>query len=105
MQTGVNLAERTFPRLLDKLGWSRGEVHKVFTHQVGKAHRRLLLDRLQLSETLDFPTVEYLGNTGATALPTAVALGTAAGHVSPGENVALLGIGSGLSCVMLGMQW
>jgi len=34
----------------------------------------------------------------------AVALGMQAGHVHPGENVALLGIGSGLNCVMLGLE-
>lgn len=105
LHAGVNLAERTWPRLLQKLDWQAEDVQKVFTHQVGKAHRKLLLERLGIAESLDFPTVEYLGNTGATALPTAVALGTAARHVQPGENVALLGIGSGLSCVMLGLQW
>ena len=105
LHAGVNLAERTWPQLLNRLGWTSADVHKVFTHQVGKAHRKLLLDRLGLPESLDFPTVEFMGNTGSTALPTAAALGTAQGHVASGENVALLGIGSGLSCVMLGMQW
>ena len=105
LHAGVNLAQRTWPQLLNRLGWSPADVHKVFTHQVGKAHRKLLLDRLGLPESLDFPTVEFMGNTGSTALPTAAALGTEQGHVAPGENVALLGIGSGLSCVMLGMQW
>ena len=90
---------------MNRLGWNPSDVHKVFTHQVGKAHRKLLLDRLGLPESLDYPTVETLGNTGSTALPTAAALGAENGHVQPGENVALLGIGSGLSCVMLGMQW
>ncbi len=105
LHAGVNLAEQTWPLLLDQLGWTTADVHKVFTHQVGKAHRKLLLERLGLGAELDFPTVEFMGNTGATALPTAAALGSAQGHVKPGENVALLGIGSGLSCVMLGMQW
>ncbi len=105
LHAGVNLAQRTWPLLLQRLGWSQGDVQKVFTHQVGKAHRKLLLDRLGLSESLDYPTVEFLGNTGSTALPTAAALGIENGHVLTGENIALLGIGSGLSCVMLGMRW
>lgn len=105
LHAGVNLAQRTWPEFLHRLNWGQADVHKVFTHQVGKAHRKLLLDRLNLPEHLDYPTVEVMGNTGSTALPTAVALGTSKGHAKPGENVALLGIGSGLSCVMLGIQW
>jgi 3-oxoacyl-[acyl-carrier-protein] synthase-3 len=56
----------------------------VFTHQVGRAHRKLLLERLALPPERDYPVVEFLGNTGA---------------------AALLGIGSGLSSVMLGLEW
>lgn len=51
----------------------------------------------------DFPTVEFLGNTGAVALPMAAALGIERGHIEPGDNVALLGIGSGLNSLMLGL--
>jgi 3-oxoacyl-[acyl-carrier-protein] synthase-3 len=54
---------------------------------------------------LDFSTVEFLGNTGAAALPLTAALGIERGHIRPGDNVALLGIGSGLSALMLGMKW
>jgi 3-oxoacyl-[acyl-carrier-protein] synthase III len=105
LHAGVNLAERCWGRLLQRLSWGDGDVHKVFTHQVGRAHRKLLLERLGIPEQADFPTVEFLGNTGATALPMAAALGIERGHVSAGDHVALLGIGSGLSSVMLGLEW
>jgi 3-oxoacyl-[acyl-carrier-protein] synthase-3 len=105
LHAGINLAERTWQRFLPSLEWSAGDVTKVFTHQVGKAHRQLLLDRLGLDAAMDFPTVEFLGNTGAAALPTAAALGIEQGHVQSGDRVALLGIGSGLSSIMLGIEW
>ena len=60
---------------------------------------------LGLSPEIDFPSVEFLGNTGAVALPTAFALGVERGHVAAGDKVALLGIGSGLSSIMLGVEW
>lgn len=104
LHAGVNLAERTWSEFLRSVEWSPEQVTKVFTHQVGKAHRQLLLDRLGLNQSLDFPTVEFLGNTGAVALPTAAALGFEKGHVIPGDRVALLGIGSGLNSLMLGLQ-
>lgn len=104
LHAGVNLAERTWPEFLETLGWRGADVQRVFTHQVGRAHRRLLLERLGLPEEIDFPTVEQMGNTGAAALPTAAALGLERGHVRPGDRFALLGIGSGLNVLLLGLQ-
>ncbi len=105
LHAGVNLAERTWKQTKTTLGWQNESVNRVFTHQVGRAHRSLLLKRLNLSEELDYPTVEFMGNTGAAALPTAVALGLQADFVQPGDQLALLGIGSGLNCIMLGLDW
>ncbi|HEX6987482.1 MAG TPA: 3-oxoacyl-ACP synthase III, partial [Planctomycetaceae bacterium] len=105
LHAGVGLAAATWDAFLTNLGWSPRDVDKAVTHQVGRQHRKLLLDRLGLPESLDYPTVEFLGNTGAVALPTAASLAVETGHVRPGDRVALLGIGSGLSSVMLGVEW
>jgi len=105
LHAGVELAVGTWAETKRTLGWSNADVGSVFTHQVGRAHRKLLLERLELDPAKDFPTVEFLGNTGAVALPMAAAIGVEKGHVQPGDNVALLGIGSGLNCLMLGLQW
>ncbi|HXY32788.1 MAG TPA: 3-oxoacyl-[acyl-carrier-protein] synthase III C-terminal domain-containing protein, partial [Planctomycetaceae bacterium] len=105
LHAGVALAETTWQDTRRTLGWSNADVSKVFTHQVGRAHRKLLLERLKLDPSLDFPTVEYLGNTGAVALPTAWSLGIEQGRITAGDRVALLGIGSGLNALMLGVEW
>ena len=105
LHAGIDLAARCWELFLQKLNWHREQVSKVFTHQVGRAHRKLLLERLGIPQDRDYPVVKTLGNTGATALPMAAALGVENGHVSPGDRVALLGIGSGLSSVMLGVEW
>ena len=105
LHAGVNLAESTWMQAKQNLNWSNADVNKAFTHQVGRAHRKLLYDRLGLDPKLDFPTVEFLGNTGAAALPMTMALGIEAGHLQPGDRVALLGIGSGLNSLMLGLDW
>lgn len=105
LYAGVELAQATWEATKQNLSWTNGSVTKVFTHQVGKAHRNLLLEKLNLSPELDFPTVEQMGNTGAAALPTAMALGIEAGFVNAGDRIALLGIGSGLNSMMLGVEW
>jgi 3-oxoacyl-[acyl-carrier-protein] synthase-3 len=105
LHAGIDLAVVTWEHARASLGWSNDDVDKVATHQVGRAHRKLLLERLELDPPKDFPTVEFLGNTGAVALPTAAALAIERGHVQPGDRLALLGIGSGLNCLMLGVEW
>ncbi len=105
LYAGVSLAERTWAATRQAVGWDNADVNRVFTHQVGRAHRKLLLDRLDLSTELDCPTVEFLGNTGAVALPTAWAMGAEQDRLKSGDKVALLGIGSGLNSIMLGLEW
>jgi 3-oxoacyl-[acyl-carrier-protein] synthase-3 len=72
---------------------------------VGRAHRKLLLETLALDPAADFTTYETLGNTGSVALPVTAAMGVEQGRVQPGDRVALLGIGSGINVVMLGLDW
>ena len=105
LHAGVELAAATWDETRSVLGWTNDSVDKSFTHQVGRAHRNLLYERLGLDPEIDYSTVEFLGNTGATALPIAAAMGAESGHVTAGERVAWLGIGSGLSSVMLGFEW
>ncbi|WP_339731097.1 3-oxoacyl-ACP synthase III [uncultured Gimesia sp.] len=102
---GVNLAIPTWEQTKRTLSWQNEDVDRVFTHQVGKAHRKLLLEKLGLDPGLDYPTVEMLGNTGAAALPMAWALGIQNQALKEHDRVALLGIGSGLNSLMLGVQW
>ena len=92
-------------RFLAATGWRGNEINRTFCHQVGKAHRKLLLDELQLQPEIDFGTFEFLGNTGSAALPITAALGIERGLITAGDRIGLLGIGSGINVVMLGVQW
>jgi 3-oxoacyl-[acyl-carrier-protein] synthase-3 len=68
-------------------------------------HRKLLFEKLELDAARDFPTVEFLGNMGSVSLPISLSLGSEQGLLAPGDKLALLGIGSGLVCLNLGVQW
>jgi 3-oxoacyl-[acyl-carrier-protein] synthase-3 len=105
MRAGVATGAKTFARFLEELSWSPQDIDKTICHQVGVAHRRLLFETLGLDEKLDFSTFETLGNTGAAALPATVAIADEHGHFAPGDRAAMLGIGSGINCQMLGVQW
>lgn len=104
LHAGIKLAEKTWGQAKSVLGWRNEDVTRVFTHQVGRQHRTLLMERLKLNPALDYPTVEVLGNTGAAALPMALSMGLEHSPPAIGDRLALLGIGSGLSSVMLGIN-
>jgi 3-oxoacyl-[acyl-carrier-protein] synthase III len=105
LHAGVATAKEAFAGFLDEFDRGVDEIDKVFCHQVGVAHRRLLFESLRLRPAADFSTVEFLGNTGSVAAPITAAIGIEQGHLSPGDQVAMLGIGSGLNVIMLGVDW
>lgn len=105
LQHGVALGTRTWARFLDELGWDAQSVDRTVCHQIGAAHRDAILDRLGVPAANDFVAYEHLGNMGTVALPLATALADERGFLSTGQQVGLLGIGSGLNCTMLGVQW
>ena len=85
--------------------WTNDDVSRTFCHQVGQMHRNLLYKTLGLDSGKDFSSLEVLGNTGAASLPSTLALGMEKGILEQGDKAALLGIGSGISCLMLGVEW
>ncbi len=105
MKQGVATGAETFDRFLSNALWKRDDIDKTICHQVGVAHRKLLFEALGLDDKLDFGSFETLGNTGAAALPLTLALAAETGHLQKNDRVALLGIGSGINCQMLAVEW
>jgi 3-oxoacyl-[acyl-carrier-protein] synthase-3 len=105
MRRGVAAGAATFKRFLGAAGWQPQDIDRTFCHQVGVAHRKLMFESLGLDPAIDFATVETLGNTGAAALPVTMAIGVEQGRLRPLDRVAMLGIGSGINCLMLAVEW
>lgn len=105
LHAGIDTASQVFGGFLDEVGWRREQIDKTFCHQVGVAHRKLLFEKLGLPPEADFSTVEFLGNTGSVAVPITAAIGIERGHLKAGDQVALLGIGSGINVLMLAVDW
>lgn len=105
LHAGVSLAKRTWASFKEDLGWDESTADRIVCHQVGSAHQRLLFDTLGLAHEKDFSSYESFGNTGSAALPITLAKAAEEGAIKAGDKVALLGIGSGLNCMMMGVQW
>lgn len=105
LQAGVTLAQKNWELFKDVLHWESTTPQHIITHQVGVAHQNLLTERLGLEREKIFSTFSYLGNTGSVALPITLNVASERGLLKNGEKIALLGIGSGLSSIMLGLEW
>ena len=105
MKHGVKLGKKTWDALLAELELTTDRVDKVICHQVGDAHQKLILQTIGIAPEKDFTTFEFLGNMGTVSLPVTAALAKERDVLLPGDVVGFLGIGSGLNCLMLGIQW
>ena len=105
LKHGVELGTRTWVAFLRRIGWVREQIDKVICHQVGSGHRDTILKSIGISADKEFNTFPYLGNVGTVSLPITAALAEDRDFLKPGDRVAFLGIGSGLNCLMLGIEW
>lgn len=105
LRHGVALGRATWNDFLVEMEWRQGDVTRAISHQIGKAHRQHMLDALGLAPTQDFPTFPFLGNIGSVSVPLTAALAAERGLLNSGDRVGLLGIGSGLNCLMVGLEW
>lgn len=105
LRFGVELGLRTWKNFGVKLGWAVDSVDRVICHQVGTSHRDSVLRALGIPVEKDFSTFPFLGNIGTASLPITAALAEEDQFLRPGDRVGFLGIGSGLNCMMLGVQW
>ncbi len=101
---GVVLGTESFSDFVAELGWPEGP-DRVICHQVGAPHRKAVLNAMGIPLDRDFSTFEYLGNIGTVSVPITAAIADERGFLERGQRVGLFGIGSGLNCLLLGLEW
>jgi len=101
---GIQLARDTFTLATSNLAWGPGDFQFVLTHQVGKAHEHLLMTGLELGGKKTYNTYPDLGNTGPCALPLTLLQACRNGTICDNDQGLLMGIGSGLSSIVLGVK-
>jgi 3-oxoacyl-[acyl-carrier-protein] synthase-3 len=105
LQRGVALGIETFRAFRKELAWSDDLPDKIICHQVGATHQRNILDAIGIPASKDFTTFRYLGNIGTVSLPITAAIAAEREFLQAGDSIGFLGIGSGLNCLMLGINW
>jgi 3-oxoacyl-[acyl-carrier-protein] synthase-3 len=105
LHNGVALGIETFHEFRRALALAESQPDKIICHQVGATHQRAILDAIGLPAERDFTTFRHLGNIGTVSLPITAAIAEERGFLKTGDMVGFLGIGSGLNCLMLGIDW
>lgn len=102
---GIETAASCWHNFQKELQWETNSIDHFFCHQVGRAHAERLFSTLQLDPSKNFETLSQLGNVGSVSAPITMALAVEQGVLSVGQRVAILGIGSGINSLMLGVDW
>jgi 3-oxoacyl-[acyl-carrier-protein] synthase-3 len=110
LKNGVELAAQAWAQAQPRFGWNADVVDHFLCHQVGATHLATLFKRLELPLDKAVLTYPELGNTGPAAVPVALGLARdgwehAPAVLQPGQRLALLGIGSGLTVAMMDVTW
>ena len=98
-------------RVFDELGYRRYEWKCDALNAPSRkaaqrsANREAVLRSLGIDRAKDFSTYEFLGNIGTVSLPLTAAVAEEREFLKAGDRVGWLGIGSGLNCMMLGVEW
>ncbi len=105
LEKGIETAAACWLGFRDELEWNADGIDRFFCHQVGRAHAQRLFAALALDPAKNFETLPTLGNVGSVSAPITMALGIEQGMLAPGQRAAMLGIGSGINSLMLGIDW
>jgi len=105
LQEGVRLAQRTWAQVRTDLDLEAAQVAEYALHQVGKANHDAVTSALEIPLERALRVYPELGNVGAAGVPLTLSQAVARGRVLAGDTVALMGIGSGLNCAMMVVDW
>jgi acyl-CoA:acyl-CoA alkyltransferase len=105
LEEGTKVVTAVWDRFKQTMSWTNDMVDRLFTHQVSEPQRQVALRALNLSPDIDYPTLHYLGNTASVAAPISLAIGVDEGFVRKGDRIVLFGVGSGISSIVLGIEW
>ena len=104
LHAGIKVANLAWKKFLQVSKWDPKSPELVVTHQVGKAHQLEIEKALGYDSTKSFTSYETLGNCGSVSLPITYTLACEQNQDYLITKSALLGIGSGLSSLMLALN-
>lgn len=104
LHAGIALAKKTWDQFQASENTETSSFNCTICHQVGQRHLNELYRITHLNPKNDFSTYPSLGNVGSASVPITLAMALEQGAIQKNNHVGLLGIGSGLSSMILSLQ-
>lgn len=105
LKAGTDLARPAFAESVEMLGWSDDTIDHILMHQVSLVHTNQISRALGLDPSKAWISMVEHGNVGSASIPFTLSQGVAAGRARPGDQIALLGMGSGLNAACMQVIW
>ena len=102
---GVKVATRTWAELRAELRIAPARIREYVMHQVGKGNHDAILNALDLPSDRALRMYPEHGNMGAAGVPVTLGKAVEEKRIESGDKIALMGIGSGLNCTMMAVEW
>jgi 3-oxoacyl-[acyl-carrier-protein] synthase-3 len=106
LTAGVKLVSETWQLAGEKLAnWSDEQIALYAPHQVGARHVAAVAQAVGLTPAKLHLNFQTLGNIGPAAIAIGLAQAAESGRLKAGDQVGLLGVGSGINCSIMSVTW
>ncbi len=105
LKEGLRLAQRTYEKAREKLGWAIHEMDAIVMHQISKVHTEKMAKMFGVDLEKVHRIFPEFGNIGPASVPMVLSRIAREGKLKKGDRIALMGIGSGLNCSMAEVIW
>ncbi|MCG8637638.1 MAG: 3-oxoacyl-ACP synthase III [Desulfobacterales bacterium] len=106
LKAGVELCIETWHVASKEIeNWSTDSINLYAPHQVSIKHTQTLCDSVGIDINDVYLSIQTTGNIGPAGVPVSVKMAEEDGRLKRGDQLALLGVGSGLNCMMMSVDW
>jgi 3-oxoacyl-[acyl-carrier-protein] synthase-3 len=105
LSEGVKLAEKTWNDVQAEVPLQPHVTDEYALHQVGRANHDAVIRALRIPPNKAIRLYIDHGNVGSCGVPLSLAALVERKRISKGSRIGLMGIGSGLNVMMLGVLW
>lgn len=105
LKAGIELVMKTYPRFLQVIQSVSDDIDHFVFHQVSHPHTEKTVQLLGIDGSKVYRVYREFGNTGPVGIPMVLSKSVREGKVKRGDRVALFGVGSGINCFMMAVDW
>lgn len=106
LKAGVELCIETWQEATEMIpGWKSDTIDMLAPHQVSIKHTQAICDAVGMDMANVYLSIQTTGNIGPAGVPVSVKMAEEDGRLKRGDYLGLLGVGSGLNCMVMGIDW